>query len=178
MAMITPTILATDVSAGEIVGMIVAAVLGSSVLTAVVGGLFLLRKTRAEAHKTHADADKAEAEADATETQTDIDLGKEFRSLLIDFETAKRQAISSEERHSLERIETGQQMSLLKEQIERCTLKHQERDQKEVAMHECHNNMLVLLMNLEPELKQITSQPTLLEAVASMRAQIQAITKK
>ncbi|HEX3101105.1 MAG TPA: hypothetical protein VHQ01_04915 [Pyrinomonadaceae bacterium] len=150
-----PTMLAMEFSSGEIVGAVVAVIvafLGSNVVSAGIAARAVRRKTGAETNAIDAGA--------LTE------LSKEFREVMKAFTQAQKEALSSEEQHSLERIENGIEMSALKEQVAKCELEHQE-------WADCKANMLALLVTIEPELQRVTSQPTLLAAVASLKGKIE-----
>lgn len=152
MALITPTVFAVELTTLEIIVGLIVAILGSSVISALITVFAGRRKAGADAHKT--------------ETETMTDLSEKFIDLVKDFAKAKRESISAEERHSLERIASSGELSDLRERVENC-------DREHIEWAECKNAMLSFLVTIEPELQAITSQPTLLAAVTDLKGQIE-----
>ncbi len=151
MAMIL-TVLAAELTTSEIV----LGIAGSSVFAALVTGLIAYLASRS----------KNNAEARSTDAKTISGLIGQFREVLNEVVQAKHEAISAEERHSLDRIASTREIAGLRAQVEKCDEEHQE-------WAECRMNMLQFLVKIEPELQASTNQPTLLGAVQSLRSQIE-----
>jgi len=127
--------------------------LSSGVLAAIITSLFVRRKTSSEAQKNEVD--------------TIITLQKAFLEVVDEVKKAKSESNSAAEQHSLERIASNEELADLRERVEQCEVEH-------LKWAECKSSMLEFLVKFEPELKQLTSQPTLLDAVHSVRSQIEA----
>lgn len=155
-----PTILAVELTTSEIVVAIIVAVLGSGVLATLITVLAMRKKTNADTR--------------ATDTKTMTDLGHKFVELVNDFAVAKSDATSAEERHSLEKIASKEELSRLSDQVEKCEQEHLEWAEKENDWNQCKSAMLQFLIKAEPELQALTSQPTLLLAVAELRSRVES----
>lgn len=102
----------------------------------------------------------------STDTATDLALADKFLWVLGEVQKAKLESVSAAEKHSLERIAEARELDDLREKVEHCAKEHEE-------WADCKQNMLGFLLKIEPELQKITAQPTLLSAVASIKAQIE-----
>lgn len=102
----------------------------------------------------------------AETSKTEAEIGEKFVALVDKFYAAKNEAISAEEKHSLERIASNRELSDLREQVENCESEH-------IAWNTCKMQMLEFLIGVEPELQLITSQPTLLLSVQTLKKQIE-----
>ncbi len=126
--------------------------LGGPVLTGLGTWLVMRRVNTSSAAKNNTDAI--------------ISIGNAFRDLLTDFDKVKRQALSAEETHSLERIASREKLAELENQVEKCEREHQD-------WAECRADMLTFLMGIEPQLRTITGTTTLVNAVQSLKKQIE-----
>lgn len=145
-----PTIIAAETSMDALT--FIAALIGSNVLNTVAVYFAMRRKNRSEANKIDAEAIVA--------------IGNAFRDLVKDFNEFSRRALSAEESHSLERIASREKLADLEEQVDKCEKEH-------LDWAECKTSMLQFLITIEPQLQQITSATTLVDAVVSLRRQIE-----
>lgn len=146
----------------SLTGLLVA-IAGSSLVSTTIGSVLTFFLTR---RKYNADTGK-------TETETMIALSKEWRSLMTEFRTLSDASLSAEEQHSKNRIEAREKIAGLEEKVEKCVAEHEDMARKELSWAECRANMMAFILFAEPDLKNITSKPTLLEAAQSIKAQIE-----